>query len=62
MLVNLKQEVGNIFITISHSRQAFYFVIDTFRDGGCNLAAEVIKEVMPFSEELISQRNKRRDV
>ena len=62
MLVNLKQEVANIFITISHSGQPFNFVIDSFRDGRCNLVAEVIKDVMPFSEEFLSKCDKCRDV
>jgi len=61
VLVNLKQEVANIFITISHSGQPFYFVVDSFRDGRCNLAAEIIEDEMSLPEELESQRNECRN-
>jgi len=41
VLVNLKQEVANIFITIGHSGESFDFIVDTFGNGGCDLAEEV---------------------
>ena len=51
MLMDLEQEVLDIFITVSHAEQPFYLVVDTFRDSSSDFKDEVVEDIVSFSKK-----------
>ncbi len=59
--MNLEQEVGNVFIAVSHTFKTFYLIIDPFGDGGRYFTDEVVQNEVPFSKELVTEFDKHLD-
>ena len=59
MLMNLEQEVGNVFIAVRHALETFNLVVDALGDGSRNSADEVVYDEVAFPEELLAKLNER---
>ena len=52
MLLNFKQEVRDVLVTVGHSFQSFDFIVNPFGDGRSDPLLKIVHDKVPFAEEL----------